>query len=261
MTLLQYLDSLSSTERKAQEEVWIWATLVLDEADLGHVWKVIARECRFPESAWEDLFAALNDAKAEALEEAMTEVFRNRKLEGREIEDTPVPKGRAISRPDFAGLMERTQAFSSADAREQFFEDRRADRPPTAPYHQQLRNCPLGRYLIWSTFQQPVDDPFEGLPDAAAVREGMSLPPPQGKRDRELVLLVYRVPTDLPVRYPTIAEAYAAEGWNERFECSTPNDPWGYTQGGRPEVVHDVIDGTHLVRENDYAPQAVRIVR
>jgi hypothetical protein len=26
-------------------------------------------------------------------------------------------------------------------------------------------------------------------------------------------------------------------------------------------VVHDVIDGKHLVRENDYALQAIRIIR
>jgi hypothetical protein len=278
MTLQQFLDDVPLAEREALEAAWTRVDEAMREKGLSHVPETVEDECRLPEEAWAHLFEvlldwqrlldALDDAAnatdgegADMVAAAMTKVFQSRTLHGPDIEDTPTPKGRAIPVPDFSGLMEETQAFSSANAREQFFNDRRAGHSPTDPYDQQLRNCSLGRYLIWSTFQPSVDDPFEGLPDAATVREGMGLPPPQGAQDRELVLLVYEVPADLPVRYPTVADAYAGEEWPPRFECSNPDDPWGYTEGGRPEVVHDVIDGKHLVRENDYALQAIRIIR
>lgn len=262
MTLQQYLETHGAAEREAKEEVWTRTADILTKADLDHVRDNVENECRLPESAWNDLFSALGDAAAANVPTAMTEVFQDRALDGPKIPDTPAPKGRAIQRQDFSGLMEQTQAFTSADAREQFFNDRREGRSPTDPYHRQLRDCELGRYLIWSTFRKHVDDPFEGLSDAAAVREGVGLPPPQGERDKELVLLVYEVPADLSVRYPTIADAYTGEKWNARFQCSNPDDPWGYTSGGHPEVVHEVIDGKHLIRDqrSDYAFEAVRIV-
>ncbi|MEM8560196.1 MAG: hypothetical protein AAGG50_20445, partial [Bacteroidota bacterium] len=64
----------------------------------------------------------------------------------------------------------------------------------------------------------------------------------------DTVLLVYDVPSHVTVRYPTLADAYAGPAWNPLFQASQPTDPWGYTSGGNPEVVHDVITGNHLAK-------------
>lgn len=253
MTLEQYLDGLSPKKQKDRKGVWRWAVSVLDDLNLAHVWKAVTRECRLPEDAWDDLFGVVDAARRKNLEDEMTMAFRGWKLHGKEIANTPTPKGRAMDLRGFSGLMERTEEFDSETAREAFFNARRKGDPPSEPYWKQLSSCELGRHnLIWSTFQASVDDPFEGLPDAPAVRTALGLPASQGARHRELVLLVYVVPTDLPVRYPTVADAYAGPDWNPYFECSNPGDSWGYTKGDRPEVVHEVIEGGHLIQSGNY---------
>ena len=57
MTLQQYLDDAPETE--ARDEVWEWAVEVLAQVGLSHVRETVENECRLPESAWDDLLAAL----------------------------------------------------------------------------------------------------------------------------------------------------------------------------------------------------------
>lgn len=88
--------------------MWARTADILTGADLDHVRTNVENECRLPELAWEDLFAALDSAAAANLPAAMTQVFQDRTLHGPKIPDTPAPKGRAIKRRDFSGLMEQT---------------------------------------------------------------------------------------------------------------------------------------------------------
>jgi hypothetical protein len=266
MTLEQYLNTVSSEERATLVEVWQWSTELLAEADLDHVRETVENECRFPASAWDDLFAALDEAAAD-VPTTMTRVFRDQTLEGDEIENTPTPKGRALEISRFRSLMR--DAGMSPRRRDQIVEDVWNGFMPAIPYSAQLAACDLGNHLIWSTFSEEAEtgrDPFRNWTDVDTIRGRLGLQDPQNPDDPEergLVLLVYRVPSAVNVRYPTVADAYAGSGWNPNFQCSDRGDDWGYTSGDRPEVVHDVIQGKQFVahpRNSAYAFAPLRIV-
>lgn len=160
------------------------------------------------------------------------------------------------------------KAGLSQERRDQIIEDVQSGFTPAVPYSEQLSDCKLGNHLIWSTFSEEENgnDPFRNWTDANIVRDRLGLQDPQHPEDPEergLVLLVYRVPSTVTIRYPTIAEAYAGSGWDPNFQCSDPEDCWGYTSGGRPEVVHEVIRGNQFVQkpsDSAYAFAPLRIV-
>lgn len=247
---------------------------VLTDADLGHVRETVENECRFPGYAWGDLLMALNllmtlgQAEEQRVPEAMTHVFRSKKLCGPDIpEEVPIPKGRALEVSRFRSLMR--EAGVTPDGRDQIIEDVKRGFSPDIPYAEQLSSCELGDHLIWSTFSEEEEDgsdPIRNWDSADTVRDRLGLQDPQNPDDpeeRRLVLLVYRIPSSINVKYPTIAEAYAGSGWNPNFQCSDREDDWGYTSGGRPEVVHDVIQGKQFVQDpsnSTYAFAPLRIV-
>ncbi len=116
--------------------------------------------------------------------------------------------------------------------------------------------------MIWATFREDVFDPFAEWATAQEVRTGLGLAKPVHPDDQKLFLLVYEVPNDTPVRYPTIADAYAGEGdWNPNFQCTSPNAQWGYTSGDAPEVVHDEIRGAQLIASDPDQENSVPAVR
>lgn len=268
MTLDEYFDTVSPGKRDEIEGVWQWAAEVLAEADLDYVREAVENECRLSVSAWDDLLSALNEAGDGHVHEVMTQVFRSWTLCGPKIsEQAPTPKGRALSVSRFRSLMRK--AGMSPRRQDQIIEDVRNDFTPEIPYSEQLSHCELGKHLIWSTFSKDKEDgtdPFQNWTSADTVRDRLGLQDPQhpdNPEERGLVLLVYRVPSSVTVRYPTIAEAYASSGWNPNFQCSDPEDPWGYTSGDRPEVVHDVIQGRQFIQDRSdsvYAFAPLRIV-
>ena len=104
---------------------------------------------------------------------------------------------------------------------------------------------------MWSTFNDTTagGDPFDGCtgsPSALRHAFGLVDPGPAMPDEREFILCIYDVPSDVDVRFPTIADAYAGDDWNPNFLCSPAGAPWGTTSGGRPEVVHAVIHGETL---------------
>lgn len=246
-------------EREAKEEVWTQTVDVLTDAGLNFVRTNIEEECRFPECAWEGFFAALTGASRTAMLETMTESFRDWILHGSEIEETPAPKGRALEVDRFRSLMRDAGLLPSR--REQIVSDVKNGFTPAVPYSEQLSNCDLGNHLIWSTFRVEAEDPFEDWSDAEVVRDRLGLWDPDDSEERGLFLLVYRVPSIVDIRYPTIADAYAGSGWNPEFHCSAPNDPWGYTSGNVPEVVHEVIQGEHLIEGPEHSAYAFTPLR
>lgn len=262
MTLRQYLETHDPAEQKAKEEVWARAADILTGADLDHVRTTVENECRLPELAWEDLFAALDAATAANVPAAMTQVFQDRILHGPEIEETPAPKGRAVDANRFLKWLDDQGIFASPSAQRRFLDDVKSDSSPAPPSHQQLRLLCLGQHLIWATFHEEMTDPFAEWETAREVRDALELAEPAQPDDQKLFLLVYRVPEDIPVRYPTIADAYATRGeWNPNFQCSPPEAPWGYTSGNAPEVVHDEVQGECLIDPDADEADSVTAVR
>lgn len=262
MTLEEYFDTVSPSKRGEMEEVWQWAAAVLADADLDHVRQTIGNACRFPEEGWDDLLAILCDVEKANVPAAMTSVFQKWIRRGAEISDVPAPKGRAVDANRFLSWLDDQDVFASPAGKRRFLDDVQGDSGPIPPAHQQLRQLKLGRYVIWATFREEVVDPFADWTTAEEVRSGLGLMKPENPEDQKLFLLVYHLPDEVAVRYPTIADAYAAEGdWNPNFECAPPDAPWGYTSGDAPEVVHDVIQGEHLINPDSEDTGSIAAVR
>jgi len=262
MTLEAYFDTVSPGERGEMKKIWQWATEVLADADLDHVPETIEEECRFPEKGWDDLLTALRDVERGNVPTAMTSVFQKWIRHGTEISDVPSPKGRAVDANRFLSWLDDQDVFASPAGKRRFLDDVQGDSDPIPPSHQQLRQLKLGHYVIWATFRQEVVDPFADWTTAEAVRSGLGLMKPANPEDQKLFLLVYYIPDEVAVRYPTIADAYAAEGdWNPNFECAPSYAPWGYTSGDAPEVVHDEIRGAQLIAPDPDEADSVAAVR
>lgn len=161
----------------------------------------------------------------------------------------------------FLSWLDDRDIFASPSGKRRFLDDVQGNASPSPPPHKQPRQLKLGKCVIWSTFRAEVFAPFADWATAQQVRTGLGLTKPAQPDDQKLFLLVYRVPEDVPVRYPTIADAYAGAGdWNPNFQCAPPDAPWGYTSGDAPEVVYEVIPGGHLIDPETAPVAAVRIV-
>lgn len=146
---------------------------------------------------------------------------------------------------------------SSRSAAQQFVREH-AGRDVLAAHHARiLRRTPLGRYLLWATFNPaaPNADPFQALPrTTAAVRTALGLG--HLLAEEPLVLLAYRSDqpaADWPLCRPTIADA--ADGSHYRPH-EDPHHPHGWTlplepnpEGLAPqaEVVHAALVGLGLI--------------
>lgn len=134
-----------------------------------------------------------------------------------------------------------------------------------------LASLPLGRYIMWSTFDEKTldEDPFPDRPlkvsELAAVM-GLdydvlfpkTTPPTRSKAF--CVILGYRFPSVVRPHVPTIAEAYAGTGrLNYYFEIyrhkvdatlghypRTMATPKAQDKHGAPEVVHSVVFADNL---------------
>ena len=249
MKLEEYLNG-----RREEKEHWALMVDMLTAENLTHIQVNFEAEGKLPEETWNEVFEPLPILSWTELQAELRRIFRKHTLAGPPITSTPQPKGRALETGRFTAVMKEAGLLTSPDAETQFLNDIRAGHTPSIPHNRQLRTCSLGRFLMWSTFKEAGGDPFVDCSDAAAVRQRLGLMEPIHPEDRELCLMIYEVPSHVDVRYPTIADAYAANAWNPLFQCSNPSDPWGYTSGGHPEVVHTVITGHHL-------SEPLRIVR
>jgi len=120
-------------------------------------------------------------------------------------------------------------------------------------------DVPLGRFLMWSTFDQDRagGDPFVGTPRTATGTCGLLGLPKRFKQP--LLLFTYQIPKSITPKVPTIADAYAGEDWNYYFQVTpsrldgTP-PPWGLTVPWyeyrhwppKPELVHEPVEGRYL---------------
>jgi hypothetical protein len=124
------------------------------------------------------------------------------------------------------------------------------------------KNCPMGEHLIWATLDSHGGrEPF-GVPLAPGsdLLCALGMPPEGGP----VLLLEYELPIGVHPMVPTICDAYAADTgfWPEWFRSAPPGAAHGWTiptdicpvQEGRPEVVHDVVKFSQLVKPMRYAP-------
>ena len=116
-----------------------------------------------------------------------------------------------------------------------------------------MRRTLLGRYVMWATYckSNPYRNPFELLAGTADdLRDILGMDP--ADRGKPVLLFVYEPPSDLDLRYPTVADAQ----WHHQFRPA-PDDP--QVESGltlphtpelecQPEVVHEPVMG-ETIRE------------
>ena len=161
--------------------------------------------------------------------------------------------GRVVARQQLADLFYLGQHFGSPeDALDHIakMENRTLER-----IHRAWGDFDLGRFVMWSTFDETGGLPFERLPQSADhLRAKLGLDPDE--RGRPLLLLQYTLPSPEAAYLPTIAEAYAGDTWHRYFKPVEPaqiplgygmTSPWPEFGGtGLPEVVHAPVKGRHL---------------
>ncbi len=261
MKLETYLRQQDAKQLESIREVWSRIETALEEAGLSFVKENLLAEVHLPEEVWQRLLVASSDVEGEnKITETLTCVFNDSTQCGPEISDTPKPKGRVIDRGRFIDWLKNKANFASPEAQRQYLADIRSNQSLFISHQERLQNVPLGKHLIWSTFQEGGGDPFEVYTSSEDARARLGLMKPAKPEDKELFLLVYVIPDDVTIRYPTVADAYAGKGWNCYFQCSNSGDDWGYTIGGHPEVVHEVIKGSCLI-ESEYPFLAIRVLR
>ena len=245
-----------------QDTVLKKLTMLRDDSAIGRRAVCnIQEESRLPQDAWNSLFrmllAAPDDAKA--MKRGIADCFCNFTLRGDPLPTRPVRLGRTVDFQRVVDWYADVRGIPECRAR-QFFKsyfDKGANKPP-----RRWSDVPLARYLMWCMFH-PSDtkcDPFEGMPSKAwDIRCQLGLSAPVDP-DEEIVLFEYGLPHDVQIRFPTVADAYAGQGWAYHFQVAprenlaSPPPAYGSTlpwkecedKPGRPEAIHEVIRGSCL---------------
>jgi hypothetical protein len=214
-------------------------------------------ESRLPEAAWNELIDALLIVTAEgaAVRNALRAVFRRWVLIGTIIGVTSETIfGRAISTESLKALLrKRTPGRKAGDFATEI---RDFYTKPLSLIRKRWSRRGLGNYLMWSTFSIHSRRPFSGFPMTAdGIRRILGLDP--RLRNKPLLLMEYHLGNGIEIRFPTIADAYAGDEWSYFFTPAPEKAPHGLIRAWpeyasqtkpRPEVVHKVISGDHLVR-------------
>ncbi|MEM8560037.1 MAG: hypothetical protein AAGG50_19645, partial [Bacteroidota bacterium] len=218
MTLHEYLKALNDSARQdTSRKAWTRFEDALAAANLMRIRDNFLTECRLTIVAWKAVFEVLivDGHDVSTAQGSLTLVFQKHTLIGVAIPTTPAPFGRALEADRFAALAQQAGLTASGAAQQQFLDDLRYGLPSPLPPHVQFSGCNLGRYLIWSTFNEPSGgDPFEGCTTTDEVCNRLGL-----QHGGDTVLLVYDVPSHVTVRYPTLADAYAGPAWNPLFQA------------------------------------------
>lgn len=217
-------------------------------------------ESRLAEPEWTPLVDLLLNptTNIQESEKEIRKFCRERILKG-QISSPPsnLDYGRVITLEQLCEVLVKAHFFNDTDdakaTLELMIDLNPEDLPP------QWAEIPLGRYLMWSTFDPENGKPFgDAPPEAEYLLCTLGLPPPE---ESPLLLLEFRLQGDVQPMVPTFCDAYAAEFWSRYFRPAPPGAPYGRTmatedcpdQKGRPEVVHSVIDARNLVAPLRYA--------
>jgi hypothetical protein len=120
-----------------------------------------------------------------------------------------------------------------------------------------LRAAPLGRYLVWATFDvtDPTNDPFDSLPKShVGICSALGLGHFKAALETLIVLVWDHAESGSPdLHRPTVADA---EDFAYYRPCPIADNPWGFTGPlppnvdgipPQPEVVMAEIDGRGLL--------------
>jgi hypothetical protein len=222
--------------------------------------------------AWWQLFVCLLNSTLDrdATERSLAEVFQIYALHGPEIFKTKKPlMGRVLGREQFRAILEAS-GIDGTDKDLTKIITKLCHKPRShrsakwkVPKH--LEHVPLGRWVMWATYSEsnPDSDPFAQVTTDDQLRtDDCTLPcrlglPTNPKASGGWLIFRYRLPSEVSVYCPTVADAYA--GGIRRccqFRPASEDAETGRTRPcpdcaerklGLPECVHAPVEALYLV--------------
>jgi hypothetical protein len=156
--------------------------------------------------------------------------------------------GKAVSESRYVEVLTATGCHSDDITAKEFL-DKALAAPTLDEQKERLDQTPLGRFMIWATFNErnPEQPPFiETGYTSKEWRDILAIEQDRPDLAESPLLLMDYMPGDsLALRFPTVADAE----WYQYFRPTPSNSArdYGYTHSchpaepGRPEVVHEVV--------------------
>jgi hypothetical protein len=171
-----------------------------------------------------------------------------RPLRGRPAQLGQGPLGRVVTLRSFAHLLVHMEHHT--DLEEAVSAIRAMLGTPPQDFPIDWQSYPLGRYAMWSTFDESGARPFHDTRSASDLLELLGLDP---HHDGDLLLVFeYKLPAAVVSRVPSFCDAYVGS-WNAWFRVSPHEAPFGRTRPvgerearGVPEVIHEVVTASVL---------------
>jgi hypothetical protein len=116
------------------------------------------------------------------------------------------------------------------------------------------RWVPIGQYLMWATFTNGSDDPFDGLDDEQ-ILPALGIPPDP---IIPYLKLIYTLPREIISQYPTVIEVAASQPWDPYFIPAGEREDHGWT---RPVPGHNVRRRPEVVHQPVYIEQLIDPIR
>lgn len=181
---------------------------------------------------------------------------RKSQLVGAPLPDDRTPEivGRALNLGDYARMISASSALTEGQAKELLHEVILAGRNPPRRLARVLQRAPVGRYVVWATFdpQWPDEHPYGRMMRTTHfVRTAFGLG--HCRPTDILALIAYRARSrGLELRRPTVADAESYAGYRpcERHELHGWTEPLPLNRRRlprQPEVVHAEVSGEGLV--------------
>lgn len=238
---LNYLGAAAKAFARARDNFW------RDSRPNAMTWKVLVRAVLGARLDPSELYAAIRNAIDIATKSGAESPPAR-------ISATSLIFGRVIGEDDYFRRMFEPRAALPVTEKKRaayirWVLDRSLDEQRTI-----LDRAPLGKYKMWSTFDQRSFFPFDGfLNDPTRIRASLGLDECTDPTDDDLLIFEYTLPAGTTPRIPTVCDAYAGPSWPAYFLPAPPTarhgftDPWdGSGMKKCPEVVHDVITGRML---------------
>ncbi|GAB2778319.1 hypothetical protein GCM10027020_34810 [Nocardioides salsibiostraticola] len=216
----------------------------------------LAEETRLTVEEWARVIGTIINAPADDLEPTIRRLCQQLILEGPDCDISEPPYGRVVVLEDLLMQVE-VAGLNSATGTSTIIEMMDVDDGEALAVKERaleaLRigatvasvSVPLGKYVMWGTFDLVEDDPFSGC-ERADIPDSLGLDPISPTQIR--VAMVYELPLGVVAKYPRIIEAAASMPWNPYFKVSVATDDHGWTDpipnrqaSRRPEVVHRPI--------------------
>lgn len=170
------------------------------------------------------------------------------------VDRTPEIVGRALGLGDYARMISASSALTEGQAKDLLRQVMLAGRNPPRRLARVLQRAPVGRYVVWATFdpQWPNEHPYGGIARTTKfVRTAFGLG--HCRPTDLLALIAYRARSQgLELRRPTVADAESHAWYRpcERHDLHGWTEPLPPNPGRlprQPEVVHAELSGEGLI--------------